>query len=67
MKTERYFLYAILGGEKVEREVTLAEFCEAERMSGFRPKLSSSDSAYMTTPATGGFSCGNIGGSVRDL
>lgn len=33
MKTEKYFLYATLGGEKVEREVTLAEFCEAERMA----------------------------------
>ena len=67
MKTERYFLYAIIGGEKVEREVTLAQYCAAERMAGFRPKLSSSDSAYMTTPATGGFGCGNVGGIVRYL
>lgn len=53
--TYRYFLSAKLGSETVEREVTLEEFCRAERASGFRPKMSSSDPRYMTTPATGGF------------
>lgn len=51
-----YFLSVTLAGEKIEREVTLEEFCKAERAAGFRPKLSSSDPRYMTTPATGGFS-----------
>ena len=56
---DRYFLSATLAGEKVEREVSLKEFCAAERAAGFRPKMSSSDPAYMTTPATGGFSTSN--------
>ena len=56
---KRYFLSCLLGGEKVEREVTLEEFCRAERAAGFRPKLWSGDPAYMTTPATGGFSNSN--------
>ena len=56
---EKYFLSATIGGEKIEREVTREEFCKAERAAGFRPKLWSGDPAYMTTPATGGFSNGN--------
>ncbi len=55
----KYFLNATIGGEKIEREVTLEEFCKAERGAGFRPKLWSGDPAYMTTPATGGFSNSN--------
>ena len=55
----KYFLSATVGSEKIEREVTLEEFCKAERSAGFRPKLWSGDPAYMTTPATGGFSNGN--------
>lgn len=58
----RYYLSATLGTEKVEREVTLEEFCRAERAAGFRPKLPSTDRHYMTTPATGGFSSGGISG-----
>jgi hypothetical protein len=60
----RYYLSATLGGEKVEREVTIEEFCRAERAAGFRPKLPSTDRFYMTTPATGGFSSGAISGRV---
>ena len=51
----KYFLSATIAGEKIEREVTLEEFCRAERTAGFRPKICSGDPAYMTTPATGGF------------
>jgi hypothetical protein len=63
-KDDRYYLSAMLGSEKVEREVTLEEFCRAERAAGFRPKLPSSDRFYMVTPATGGFSSGAISGRV---
>lgn len=58
MREYRYFLSATIAGEKIEREVSLEEFCKAERAAGFRPKLCSSDSEYMTTPATGGFGDG---------
>lgn len=51
----RYFLSVALGSETVEREVTLEEFCKAERAAGFMPKLWSGDPRFMTTPATGGF------------
>lgn len=61
----KYFLSVELGGEVIEREVTLEEYCKAERNAGFRPKLWSGDPAYMTTPATGGFSSGNISGRTK--
>ena len=62
----RYFLSVVLGSERVEREVTVKEFCEAERRAGFRPKLSSTDPNYMTAPATGGFgSFSGIGGRME--
>ena len=48
-----------------ESEVTLEEYCKAERQAGFRPKLPSTDPAYMTTPATGGFSSGSISGNIK--
>ena len=63
MKT-KYFLYAILGNERVEREVSVEEYCKSERIAGFRPKLPSTDPEYMKTPATAGFSDGNIGGRI---
>lgn len=50
-----YFLSSTIAGEKFEMEVSLEEFCRAERAAGFRPKMSSDDPRYMTTPATGGF------------
>lgn len=59
MRNYRYFLSATIGGEKIEREVTLEDFCKAERDAGFRPKLPSNDPAYMTTPATSGFGNSN--------
>lgn len=62
----RYFLSAKLGSEYVKREVTLEEFCKAERAAGFRPKMPSTDPRYMTTPATGGFgSSEGISGHVE--
>lgn len=61
----KYFLSAKLGAETVEREVTLEEYCIAERNAGFRPKLWSGDPACMTTPATRGFSSGNISGHTK--
>lgn len=63
--TDKYFLSAKLGAETVEREVSLTEYCKAERQAGFRPKLSSDHPSYMLTPATGGFSSGGIGGRVQ--
>lgn len=63
--TYKYYLTAKLGDEKIEREVTLEQFCQAERMAGFRPAMWSGDPLYMTTPATGGFSSGNIGGRTE--
>ena len=50
-----YFLSSTIAGERFEKEVTLEEFCRAERAAGFRPRMSSDDPRYMTTPATGGF------------
>lgn len=61
----RYFLSVTIAGEKIEREVTLEEFCKAERAAGFRPKLWSGDPAYMTTPATSGFGSGMISGRTE--
>jgi hypothetical protein len=60
-----YFLSVALAGEKIEREVTLEEFCKAERAAGFRPKLSSDHARYMTTLATGGFSGSGVSGRVK--
>ncbi len=62
--TYKYYLTATLGNEQIKREVSLEEFCKAERQAGFRPKLPSTDPRYMTTPATGGFSSGSISGSM---
>lgn len=61
----KYYLGVELVGEKIEREVSLEEFCKAERQAGFRPKMSSDNPLYMTTPATGGFSGCGITGSVK--
>jgi hypothetical protein len=61
----KYYLSAVLGGDKIEREVPLEEYCKAERQAGFRPKLSSDHPNYMTTPATGGFSSGGLSGRTK--
>jgi hypothetical protein len=52
---DRYFLSATLAGEKIERQVSVEEFCKAERQAGFRPKMASNDPRYLITPATGSF------------
>ena len=63
---DRYFLTEMRGSQSVEREVTLEEYCRAERNAGFRPSyLRSTDPAFMTTPATGSFSSGRTGISGR--
>lgn len=64
MQQKRYFLTRLVNGQGVEQEVSLREYCEAERSAGFRSKLPSSDPAYMNTPATGGFGAGNISGRI---
>lgn len=63
MKTmDRYFL-AREGG--TEEEVTREEWIRAERSAGFYPKLPHNHPAYWITPATGGFSSGNVSGRIR--
>ena len=65
---DKYYLSVTFGGEKIEREVSLEEFCKAERAAGFYPKRTSiSDINYLTTPATGGFSGTGVSGIVRYL
>lgn len=62
----KYFLSANIAGEEIEREVSLEEYCKAERSAGFRPKMCSTHPNYMRTPATGGFgSSAGIGGRVK--
>lgn len=51
----KYFLSVTLAGEKIEREVSVAEYCMAERVAGFYPKTYVGSPDYLTTPATGGF------------
>ena len=62
MSKDRYFLSVELAGERIEKEVSLEEYCKAERAAGFRPKCSSDEPQYWTTPATAGFTgCGKSG------
>ena len=61
----KYFLSVCFAGELIEREVSLEEFCRAERAAGFRPKMSSDNPHYMTTPATSGFGSGCSNGRVE--
>ena len=61
-KTERYYLMADWQGEW--QEVTKKTWIEAERCSGFRPKLPSDDPRYMQVCATGGFSGNGMSGKV---
>ena len=59
----RYLLKA--DWQKDWQEVTKEEWIKAERAAGFRPKLASTDAAYMTTCATGGFCGGSISGRLE--
>ena len=54
----RYFVTR----DGVEREVTLSEFCSAEREAGFRGPGHWEDPPY---PATASFSSGTIRGRVK--
>jgi hypothetical protein len=56
----RYFLYAILGTEKIEREVGLDDYVAAERAAGFR-----GHGPERNRPATAAWSSGNVGGRVE--
>lgn len=53
-KKDRYYLRDEPGGQL--REVTVEEYCAAERRAGFRPKMASTHPDYMRTPATASFS-----------
>jgi len=55
---DRYFLFAELGGETVEREVTLLEYVRAERAAGFR-------GGGENRPSTAAWSVGSLGGRVE--
>jgi len=63
--TKRYFIGYKLSDREIEEEVTLEEFCQAERQAGFHPKLSPSDPEYMTTPATAAFGNGVMSGRIE--
>ena len=60
----RYFLSAEIGDKVVEHEVTLREYCVAERRAGFWPKVFTNDSAD-EIPATASFSCGGMSGRIE--
>ena len=59
---DKYFLSE---GNQPEKEVSIEEYCAAERRAGFRPKVVPQGQSIMTTPATGGFSAGNIRGRTE--
>jgi hypothetical protein len=61
---EHYFLSCTVAGEEIEKEVSLEEFCKAERAAGFQPKMTSDNPLYMFTPATGGFGGNGISGRI---
>ena len=61
----RYFLQTDSNIGSKKKEVTVEEYCKAERKAGFFPKLPRTDPKFMTTPATAGFSNGIITGSIR--
>ena len=62
---DRYFISVQFNGKTIEEEVTLEEYCKAERAAGFRPKMASDEPGYWTTPATAGFSGYGRGGRIE--
>lgn len=64
---KRYYITLTLGDRTVvERECTLEEYCNAEHQCGFYPKgLQPGMPLYNSTPATGSFSNGTVGGRVE--
>ena len=61
---KKYFVSCTIGGEEIESEVSLAEYCKAERECGFRSRMAKTDPDYMITPATAGFSRGETSGRI---
>ena len=60
------YVYWIKRGNGEWREVTRTEWISAERAAGFRPRCTSTEAAYLTTLATGGFSgSGLFGGGAK--
>ncbi|MFG6084222.1 hypothetical protein ACEUZ9_000471 [Paracoccus litorisediminis] len=47
--------YFLKNEDGEEKEVGLEEFCRAERLAGFWPKVSSDHPDFMRIPATAGF------------
>ena len=63
-KVAKYFLKA--AHESAWKEVSLSEFCRAERDAGFYPRRLTPDHPdYMTTPATGSFGSRGMEGRVE--
>ncbi len=60
--TEHYWLKA--GWQNDWTEVSRKKWIRAERMAGFRPKMSSDDPRYVDTCATSGFSANNACGII---
>ena len=48
-----------------EKEVTVGDYCQAERQCGFTPKLNRNHPQYHLTPATAAFNCGPISGRIE--
>jgi hypothetical protein len=63
--TYRYFLKA--DHQPDWQEVLKEVWIKAERRAGFRPHCASTDPAYMTTCATGGFCGGGVSGRVETI
>lgn len=61
-KVEKYYLRA--SDEAPWQRVTKEAWIKAERAAGFRPKLPSTDPAYATTCATGGFGGSGVQGKI---
>lgn len=62
---EREDFYLRNNNDPFWRQVSRDEWIRAERAAGFHPKCASSDPAYMTTQATGGFSGKGVEGMVE--
>jgi hypothetical protein len=67
VRKNQYFLYDYKGGRKMnEREVTLEEYCRAERAACFTPKnIDPSHPDYFKTPATASWGVGDRGGFIK--
>ncbi len=50
-----------------EKEVSKEDWIKAERRSGFRPPMASTEDRYMKVCATGGFTCGGVSGRIKTV